>query len=165
MAVAFVLQVIQNLWILLWACDAKVIEGFEGHDPRGDGGSEVFAEEGAEGDVFPLLDVAGGPVVEKNQAKDVVLRLGRCDSLAKRFAVEGDEGHLKLEVEKAGRAEDGGRFRVGPGLAHGAADGRATDDNAGGPSVVPHRHVLPVGEQGVVRVAEHLADVAGVVFA
>ena len=31
--------------------------------------------------------------------------------------------------------------------------------------MVPDRHVLPVGEQGVVRVAEHLAHVAGVVLA
>ena len=31
--------------------------------------------------------------------------------------------------------------------------------------MVPYRHVLPIGEQGVVRVAEHLAHVSGVVLA
>ena len=165
MAVPFVLQVIENLGVLLWASNAKVIEGFEGDDPRGDGGAKVLAEEGAEGNVLPLLDVAGGPIVEEHQAKNVVLRLGRRDALAKRFAVEGDESHFELEVEEAGRAEDGRILRVGAGLAHGAADGRAADDNAGGPAVVPHRHVLPVGEQGVVRIAEHLADVSGMVLA
>jgi len=164
-AVAFVLQVIENLGVLLWARDAKVVKGFEGDDPRGDGGAEVLAEEGAEGDVFPLLDVAGGPVVEEHKAKNVVLRLGCRDPLAERFAVEGDEGHLEFEVEETGRAEDRGLVVAEAGLAHGTADGRAADDDAGGPAVVSHWHVLPVGEQGVVRVAKHLADVPGVVLA
>ena len=31
--------------------------------------------------------------------------------------------------------------------------------------MVPHRHVLPVGQQRVVRVAEHLAHVPGVILA
>ena len=31
--------------------------------------------------------------------------------------------------------------------------------------MVAHRHVLPVGEQGVFRIAEHLAHVSGVVLA
>ena len=43
--------------------------------------------------------------------------------------------------------------------------GRAADDDARGLAVVSHRHVLPIGEQGVVRVAEHLAHVSGVVLA
>ena len=142
-----------------------MIKRFKGDDPWRDGRAEILAEEGAEGNVFPLLDVAGGPVVEQDQAKDVVLRLGRRDALAKRFAVEGDESHFELEVEEAGRAEDGRLVVAGAGLAHGATQGRAADDNAGGPAVVPHRHVLPIGEQGVVRVSEHLAHVSSVVLA
>ena len=66
------------------------------------------------------------------------------------------------------RRRDGpktGGFVVGAGLAHGTTDGRAADDDARGPAVVPHRHVLPVGEQGVVRVSEHLAHVSSVVLA
>ena len=108
-----VLRVVENLGILLWARETEVIEGFEGDDPRGDGGAEVLAEEGAEGDVFPLLDVAGGPIVEEDQAKDVILRLGRRDALAERFAVEGDEGHFEFEVEQARRTEDGWGRRWG----------------------------------------------------
>jgi hypothetical protein len=39
--------------------DARLDEGVEGDDPRGDGGGEGFAEERTEGLVFPGLDVAG----------------------------------------------------------------------------------------------------------
>ena len=165
MAVAFVLQVIENLGVLLWAGDAKVIEGFKGDDPWRNRGSEVLAEKGAEWDIFPLLDVAGGPIIEEDQTKNVILRLGRRDALAERFALEGDKGHFELEVKEAGRTENGRCFWVGPGLTHGSTDGRAADNDAGGPAVVPHWHVLPVGKQGVVRVAEHLAHVSGVVLA
>ena len=85
MAVPFVLQVIQNLGVLLRSGYAQVVQCFQGHDPRGNGGAEVLAEEWAEGDVFPLLDVAGGPIVEEDQAKDVVLCLSRRDALAERL--------------------------------------------------------------------------------
>ena len=163
-AVAFALQVVKNLGVLLWASDAKVIKGFEGDDPGGDGRTKILAEEGSEGDVFPLLDVAGRPVVEQDQAKDVVISLGRRDALAERFAVEGDESHFELEVEEAGRAEDGGRFGVRAGLAHGAAQGRTADNDARSPAVVPHGHVLPIREQSVFRVTEHLTHVSGVVL-
>ena len=130
MAVSLVLQVIQNLGVLMRSGHTQLVQGFEGDDPRGDGGAEVFAEEGAEGNVFPLLDVAGGPIVEEHKPKDVVLRLGRRDALAHRLAVEGNEGHFKLEVEEAGGTEDGWGFGVGAGLAHGATNGRAADDDA-----------------------------------
>ena len=89
MAVAFVLQVVENLWILLRSGHAQVIEGLEGDDPWGDGGTKVLAEEWAEGDIFPLLDVTCGPVVEQDQAKDVVLRLGRRDPFAERVRSQG----------------------------------------------------------------------------
>lgn len=130
MAVAFVPEVVEDGGVLGGAGDAKVIEGFEGDNPRRDGRAEVLAEERAEGDVFPLLDVAGGPVVEQDQAKDVILRLGRRDALAHRLAVERDEGHFEFEVKEARRAEDGGLVVAGAGLAHGATNGRAADDDA-----------------------------------
>jgi hypothetical protein len=53
------LEVGQDGWVLLGAGGAEGFEGFEGDDPWTDGGAEVFAEEWAEGDVFPGLDVAG----------------------------------------------------------------------------------------------------------
>ena len=130
MAVTVILQVLEDGGVLLGTGDAQVIKGLEGNDPRGDGGAEVFAEEGAQGNVFPLLDVAGGPIVEEHKAKDVILRLGRRDALAHRLAVERDEGHFEFEVKEARRAKDGGLVVAGAGLAHGATDGRAADDDA-----------------------------------
>ena len=130
MAVAFVREIVEDGGVLGGAGDAKVIEGLEGDDPGGNGGAEVLAEEGAEGDVLPLLDVAGGPIVEEHKAKDVLLRLGRRDALAQWLAVERDEGHFEFEVKEAGRAEDGRLVVAGAGLAHGATNGRAADDDA-----------------------------------
>ena len=130
MAVTVVLQVIEDGGVLLRAGNAQVIQGLESDDPRGDGGAEVFAEEGPQGNVFPLLDVACGPIVEEHEAEDVILRLGCCDALAEWLAFERDEGHFELEVNEAGRAKDGRGFGVRPGLAHGAAQRRAADDDA-----------------------------------
>ena len=96
MAVPLVLQVVEDLGVLFWASDAKVIEGFEGDDPRRDGGAEVLAEEGAEGDVFPLLDVAGRPVVEQHHPKDVFLGIVGADRAAQFVTGTDKEAHLSV---------------------------------------------------------------------
>ena len=75
---------------------------------QGEMDDPVLAKEGTEGNVLPLLDVAGGPIVEENQSEDVVLGFGRRDALAKRFAVECDERHFEFEIEQARWSEDGG---------------------------------------------------------
>ena len=98
---------------MLWARNAKVFKGFEG-DNQGDGGAEVLAEEGAKRDVFPFLDVSGGPIIEDDQAKDVVLRLGRSDALTERLAVKRDEAissskSSRREGPKTGGASGSGR--------------------------------------------------------
>lgn len=49
------------------------LESVERDDPWRYGGAEVLRAEGAQWDVLPLLDVAGGPVVHQHQAEDVVL--------------------------------------------------------------------------------------------
>jgi len=41
-------------------------------DPGGDGGGEVFGQEGAEGLVLPGLDVTSRPVVEEADAEEVI---------------------------------------------------------------------------------------------
>jgi hypothetical protein len=43
-------------------------------------------------------------------------------------------------------------------------DGRAAHHDARSAAVVADRHVLPIGQQGIFWITEHLAHVAGVVF-
>lgn len=65
-------------------------EGFKGcHrcDPGRDGGGEVFSEEGTEGLVLPGLNIAGGPVVEKANAEEVILCLGDPDGSAEQIGL------------------------------------------------------------------------------
>ena len=49
-------------------------------------------------------------------------------------------------------------------LAGRTSNRRSAHHNARSPAVVTHGHVLPIGQQGVIWIPEHLPDVAGVVF-
>src|SRR5262249_6044223 len=101
--------------------DAPGRQGFEGNDPRGDGGGEALREEGTERLVFPRLDVARGPVVEEAEAKDVAFGFGDGDWLAKSVARTYEETNFELVVERSRGSEDGGGVG-GFDLAAGAAD-------------------------------------------
>ena len=72
--------------------DAEGFEGGHRSDPRGDGGGEIFGEEGAEGLVLPGLDIAGGPVVEEAKAEDVVRRVGDGDGASEGIWLADVEG-------------------------------------------------------------------------
>ena len=148
MTVSLVLQVILDLGVLLWASDTKVIERFEGDNPRRDGGTKVLAEKGSEGDILPLLNVACRLIVEENQSKNVVLRLGRRDALAKRFTVEGDKGHFESK-SRDGTGRKRGRFQLGTGLTHGAAQRGSADDDAGGPAAYPTGMCFQLGSRAL----------------
>ena len=67
-------------------------------DPGGDGGGEVFGEEGAEGLVLPRLDVACGPVVEQADAKDVVCGFGDWDRGAEETGLADVECQFEFVV-------------------------------------------------------------------
>ena len=56
------------------------------------------------------------------------------------------------------------RIVVGTRLAGRTSDRRAAHHDARSAAVVTDRHVLPIGQQGVFWIPEHLPDVAGVVF-
>ena len=84
---------------------------FHGNDPRGDGGGEVFSEEGAERLVLPGLDVACGPVVDEAQAEDVPLSLIDRDGLAKGIA--RDRQRCRLRIRNRGSGTDQCRFGGG----------------------------------------------------
>ena len=58
----------------------------------------------------------------------------------------------------------GGALLIGTRLAGRTTDRRAAHHDARSAAVVSDRHVLPIGQQGVFWIPEHLPDVAGVVF-
>lgn len=145
--------------------DPDGFEGVEGDEPRGDGGGEGLAEEGAEGLVFPPLDVAGGPVVDEDEPKDVVFGGFDGDSFGEVGSFADVVAEFEFEVELEGGAE-GGEFGVGGfSLAFGPGDGVVGGDDAAGAAVVADGEVAVVGEEGWLVGAEHSADVAGVVDA
>ena len=78
MLIGFGVEVREGFWIGWGTWGGWGTEGFErGHrgDPWGDGGGEVFCEEGAEGLVLPGLNVAGGPVVEEADTEEMMAGL------------------------------------------------------------------------------------------
>ena len=93
------------------------------HDPRRNGRHEALAEERPERLVFPPLNVARRPVVEKTEARDVTRRVRRSRWAAEFIAWPDPDAKLQFVVEVAGGSE--GRR---PGLVVGfaSAHGRRT---------------------------------------
>src|SRR5438309_3246853 len=118
--------------ILLRRLDARVLEQGERRHPRRDRGLERLAEVGAERLVLPGLDVARAPVVDEDDAEDVVGEPSDRNGVAELGGDAGDEAELELEVEATARAE-GGRVLVRclPLSARPDDVGPADDDAAG----------------------------------
>ena len=107
-------------------------------DPRRDGGEEALGVEGAEGRHLVLLHVARGPVVQQDEAEDVVGRggLGGGDGGAARDVAGDEGGELDLEVQLAGWLEGGARGGVGGEEAGRPDDGGAGEGDGGEAAVV-----------------------------
>jgi len=89
------MKVRERLWVGVAAGSDWSAEGLEcchRGDPRGDGGGEAFGEEGTEGLVFPGLNVAGRPVIEKSQAEDVLRRVGDGNGGSEKIGLADVEG-------------------------------------------------------------------------
>ena len=122
--------------ILRRRLDARVLEQRERRHPGGDRRLERLAEVRAERHVLPRLDVARAPVVDEDDAEDVVGEGLDGNGLAEPARDADDEAELELEVEPAARAE-GRRVLVGRlPLAARPDDVRAADDDAAGAAVV-----------------------------
>ena len=157
------LQIGQGLGVLHRPFDSERFQVRQRHDSIAHGCCKVLSEEGSERDVFPGLDVAGGPVVDEHEAFDVAVGLGHGNGLAALGVAADDHADLELEVEFAGGAEGDAAVSF-LALAGGPIDGLTARNDAAGAPVIGHGHVLPVGQQRVLRVAEHLAHVPGMVF-
>ena len=106
----------ERFWVGIGARSCWDAEGFEGghrSDPRGDGGGEIFGEEGAEGLVLPGVDIAGGPVVEEAKAEDVMGCFCDRGRRSQRVRLADVEGQFEFVVEGGSWGEGGFEFWTG----------------------------------------------------
>ena len=164
MALSLVSEVRQNRRILVRSRHAIRRQSVQRDDPRAHAGPKILSQKRAERNVLPFLDVTRGPIIEQRQAEDEVIRLGGADRLAHRLSTVGHERHLQFEVQQPRRAENRRRILVGTRLAGRTSNRRSAHHNARSAAVVSDRHVLPIGQQGIFWIPEHLAHIAGVVF-
>ena len=115
--------------------------------------------------VFPRLNVARGPVVQKHIAKDHLFRFGHAYRAAHVRARTDDCAHFQLDVETLARAKAGHVSIRCFGLAVGPNDICAADNNRARATVVSNRDVQPIRRQRVFSAAEHCSNVHGVLFA
>ena len=157
-------EVGQRLGVLTGQVDPGRVERRERGHPVRDRGRERLAEERPERDVLPGLDVARRPVVEPDDAEDVVGEVAAATGCAERGAGADDEAELGLDVEPGARPERRGRGRPGPSAGRcGRTTGVPLGTTVPAAAVVADRQVPPVGQQRLRVGAEDPADVGGVV--
>ena len=155
-------QVVERLGLLRLPGDPVGLEIVERRHPGADRGRERLPQERAERLVLPGLDVASAPVVDEDDAEDVLERAVDRDGLARRARSPDHESELELDVEAPARAEDGclGIRRLR--LARRPPDRRSADDDRPRAAVVRDRELPPVGQERLRSGAEQLAEVGRV---
>ena len=83
-----------------------MLQRHERGDPRRYRGRERLAQEWSERDVLPGLDVASGPVVEQDDAKDMRGKVAERDGPRELGADAHDESQLCLDIESLRGTED-----------------------------------------------------------
>lgn len=97
--VVLLLEVGQNLLVVLDAFGFKGLKGIHQNDPGADAAAKVLGVERAQRDVLPGLDVSCRPVVQHDQAEQVVFCLGDGDRLAQLIRLADEGAELQLVVE------------------------------------------------------------------
>src|SRR5258708_9944834 len=87
--------------MLVRARGSEGLQGLQGYDPRRDRGAEVLGEKRPQGNIFPFLNVAGAPIIDKDHAEDVLLRSIYRNGPAQRVAWTNEESHFQLEIHIA----------------------------------------------------------------
>src|SRR4051794_32503078 len=156
-------EVGERLRVLRWQVRPGSRQRRERCHPGTHRGGERLAEERPERHVLPGLDVAGAPVVEADDAEDVLLELVDPDPAAELGPDADDEAELGLDVEPSAGSV---RRRVlvrRLALPAGPDDRRTAGHDGAAAAVVADRQVPPVREQRLLVGAEDAADVGGVV--
>jgi hypothetical protein len=142
-------------------CDAKRRQGFPRHHPGRYRGGEIFSEERSERLIFPTLDVARRPVVQKAEAENMLRSLGDGDGVAERRRHADVEAELKLEIEIARRSVARHRFLRALALALRPLHRSSADADRRSAAVIGDRHVFVVRQQRIFR-PESAAGIGGV---
>src|SRR5436190_434244 len=151
--IALVPEVRKRRRIALWAQGLRQAEWSQGlrrHDPGRDGGGEIFGQKRTQRLVFPGLNVARGPVVEKAIAGDVAGSFANCDRFAEGVAWPDPNAELQLVIQSTRRLENRhvgiGRFALAVRATHRRA-GRPNGRNA---AVIADRNIFVVWQQRIV---------------
>src|SRR4051812_1738768 len=125
-------QIRQRLWFIGSALPGLPIgsQCLHRHDPRRNRRRKVLAQKRAERRHLPELNVAGRPVVEHADAKDV--RLGRVDGdlFALRIALADEDAKFDLVIQPCTSPVHGHRATGWDALSHWAANLLAADTDA-----------------------------------
>ena len=157
-------EVGERLRVLAGQVDPRGVEGSERGDPGRDRRGERLAEERPERHVLPGLDVARRPVVEADDAEDVVGEVARGDRRPQALAPPTTKPSSASMSRRVLGPKTGPRCRpLTPALAAGADDRRAARHDGAAAAVVADRQVPPVGQQRLLVGTEDPAHVGGVV--
>jgi hypothetical protein len=133
-----------------------------GDDPGRQRGGEVLGLERSKRRRFPTLDVSGGPIVQKAEAKRMIIGLGHSDRLAQGVARADIDAQLQLVVQALRRTVQRRRRPLRQPQAARAADALAGEANAGDAAVIGDGHPAEIRGQRIVGAVEP-ADVQRVV--
>src|SRR5471032_375832 len=97
--IASVAQIRKRFRLLFRRGGTEWLECVERDDPRRDRGRETLRVEWPERHIFPLLDIAGAPVVQQHHAEDMRLRLFTTNKLAERIPRADDKSRLQLYIQ------------------------------------------------------------------
>ena len=104
--VTFKFKIIQNLRILRRRHGSEWLQSLQRHNPGRNRTAEIFCQKWSKRYIFPTLDVARAPVVEEDDAEEVVGGLVDTDALAELgiLAAPGDfygvagEQHVRIAL-------------------------------------------------------------------
>jgi hypothetical protein len=128
--------------------------GHRGH-PRRDRSGKALTEKWAERLVFPRLNIASRPVIQKADSEEMLRSLGDWNRGSKEVGLADIERKFDFEIQRLGAAQVGFFVRRGrTRLAIRTEDGYTARKDRRRSSVISDRNVLVVGHQRLIRTKE-----------
>lgn len=160
----FILQVGHHSGSLFTKGYLEGFESFRSDNPGGKSRTEVLCVEGAEGNVFPNLQIASTPIIEESEAENMVTSIVYLDRSTHFVATSNNSAHFQFEVHALAVRESGVDL-VSTDLTSGAANRGTVNDDRRGTTMVTNGQVQPVGLDSVVGATNHHTNVVGMIVA